>query len=194
MEESLLLHRIEMALKEELAALQIWDHFREEQNVIQLVEKICLLCHAKNIPVLVNNKWELLKNTSLDGVHFDQIPENFEVIKQEVKRSFISGLTCNNDLSYVLWANENQLDYISFCSIFPSTTANSCELVNFDTIREARKISALPIFLAGGIKPGNIKELNGLDYTGIAVVSGIMSSDKPDEAIRTYYENLNIRK
>lgn len=185
-----LFDKIKLCAQEEIAALQVWDNFLPHQKVAELIHKICRLCHAKDIPVIINNRWELLANSLLDGVHFDQVPGNYEFIKQSIKRPFISGITCNNDLSVVHWATEQQLDYISFCSIFPSNTSNSCELVHFNTIREAKKISSLPVFLAGGIKPGNMNALHELDYMGIAVVSGIMNSERPDESIKEYREKL----
>lgn len=192
MAEPVLLAKIERCVQEEIAALQVWDNFLPGQN-IKLLHRICELCHAQNIPVIINNRWQLLEDIPLDGVHFDEAPGNYQLIKEIAKRPFISGVTCNNDLSVVYWANEQQLDYISFCSVFPSRTSNSCELVHFNTIREAKKISSLPVFLAGGINPGNMHELDGLDYTGIAVVSGIMNTNRPDESIKEYREKLKIK-
>jgi len=191
MDELLLLNKLTLCLKEKLAAVQIWDHFKAEQNISGLIRKICDLCHAKNVPVLINNKWELLNDFLLDGVHFDEIPENYSAIKERINKPFMCGLTCNNDLTFVDWASKNKLDYISFCSIFPSSTVNSCELVSFNTINQAAKRYSLPIFLAGGIKPENLDKLKELDYAGIAVISGIMSSDRPDESIKKYREKLN---
>jgi len=193
MNELILLNKLNLCLKEKLAAVQIWDNFKDKQNISELIHKICVLCHAKNIPVLINNRWELLNKSSLDGVHFDKIPENYTAIKERVSKPFISGLTCNNDLTFVKWASENKLDYISFCSIFPSNTANSCELIDFNIIRQTSKRYSLPIFLAGGIKPENMTQLDELNYTGIAVVSGIMSTDKPDESIKKYQEKLKSK-
>ena len=191
MDELLLLNKLTLCLKEKLAAVQIWDNFKAEQNISGLIRKICDLCHAKNVPVLINNKWELLNDFLLDGVHFDEIPENYSAIKERINKPFMCGLTCNNDLTFVDWASKNKLDYISFCSIFPSSTVNSCELVSFNTINQAAKRYSLPIFLAGGIKPENLDKLKELDYAGIAVISGIMSSDRPDESIKKYREKLN---
>jgi len=191
MDELLLLNKLTLCLKEKLAAVQIWDNFKAEQNISGLIRKICDLCHAKNVPVLINNKWELLNDFLLDGVHFDEIPENYSAIKERINKPFMCGLTCNNDLTFVDWASKNKLDYISFCSIFPSSTVNSCELVSFNTINQAAKRYSLPIFLAGGIKPENLDKLKELDYAGIAVISGIMSSDRPNESIKKYREKLN---
>lgn len=188
MDRNVLVNKLREIIHEEIAAIQIWDNFKPNENPIEFINEILQLCHTKNIPVLINNRWELLKQTDLNGVHFDKIQDNILQIKNEMNRKIITGITCNNDLSIVEWADKNEFDYISFCSMFPSSTANSCELVTFDTVKEARKITTLPVFLAGGIKPENIELLNELNYSGIAVVSGIMNADKPVEALKKYQQ------
>lgn len=194
LDKIILIHKLKIILQEKIVAVQIWDNFLPQQNILELIQSITKLCHEKNIPVLINNKWEWLNTTDLDGVHFDSIPSNFEHLKKTINKEFISGLTCGNDLSLVHWANNNHVDYISFCTIFSSATSNSCELVKFETIQEARKITSMPIFLAGGIKPENMLALAELSFDGIAVISGIMNSEKPDETIKSYSKQLNRNK
>lgn len=190
MNRDILMNRLKEIIHEEIAALQIWDNFKPKENPIEFINEIVQLCHSKSIPVLINNQWELLKQTNLDGIHFDKKQDDILQFKNELKRDIITGITCNNDLSVVKWADKNELDYISFCSMFPSLTANSCELVTFETVKEARKITSLSIFLAGGIKPENIELLNELNYSGIAVVSGIISAEKPIEAFKKYQQKI----
>lgn len=173
-----------------IAAVQLWDNFPASADKINLVNTICRICHSKEVPVFVNNRWHLLESSLADGVHFDEIPENLEEIRHSLNRSFQLGITCNNDLSVIKWADENNFDYVSFCSIFPSSTSNSCELVDFEVIRTARKLTSIPIFLSGGIRPENIDRLRGLEFDGVAVVSGIMSSDDPAGATKDYYKVL----
>jgi thiamine-phosphate pyrophosphorylase len=192
MEEPVLLDRIAQALEEKIAALQIWDNFRPDQEISRLAERICRLCQNKNVPVYMNNRWQVLENVPLDGVHFDEIPPNIEEIRNKVGRHFLTGLTCNNNLGKVEWAENNHFDYISFCSMFPSSTSNSCEPVNFETITRAKEKYSLPIYLAGGIHVKNIDRLNSLDYEGIAVISGIMNKKETRKSIREYREKLNF--
>ncbi|WP_181307436.1 thiamine phosphate synthase [Rufibacter sp. XAAS-G3-1] len=194
LEEKVLLRKLEVILEEQLAALQIWDNFYAGQHVYGLIQKIVDLCHAKEVPVLINNKWEFLMDTALDGVHFDVIPADFAAIQKAVNRPFLTGLTCGNDEALVKWAQEEQLDYISFCSVFPSATSTSCELVTFESIARAKKISSLPVFLAGGIKPDNLQQLAGLEYEGVAVISGIMNSEHPSAAVQEYVKRLPKNK
>jgi Thiamine monophosphate synthase len=194
LDKTILLYKLQLVLEEEIAAVQVWDHFMPHQSVPDLIRKITSLCHEKNVPVLINNQWEWLMSLPLDGVHFDNIPHDFERIQKVIDREFIAGLTCNNDLSYVHWANNYHFDYISFCSVFPSSTSNSCELVKSETIQKTREITTMPVFLAGGIKPENIRKLKELSFDGIAVISGVMGSDNPDEAVREYVKQLKANK
>ncbi|MBE8714440.1 thiamine phosphate synthase [Sphingobacterium hungaricum] len=190
MDEKTLLSKLAIIVQERIVAVQVWDNFREGQAVESLLTKISLLCSKANIPLLINNQWSYLESVPLDGVHFDEIPSDLAAIRKTIQRPFIQGLTCNNDLSQVQWAAENGMDYISFCSIFPSATSTSCELVDFQTIRDAKRLFNKPIFLAGGINPQNVGELSELRCNGIAVISGIMGSENPQTAIQTYYKHL----
>ncbi len=185
-----LLNQLKTILELNISAIQIWDNSVNQDTIHNLIGSVCDIAIPKKIPVLINNKWEYLVTYNLSGVHFDEIPENINAIRHEINRPFITGLTCNNDLSKVYWAAKNNFTYISFCSMFPSQTATSCELVNFDTIKEARKIFKNPIFLAGGIKPDNLNLLKGLPFDGIATVSGILNSTNPVKELKMYLNQL----
>lgn len=180
--------------EENIAAVQIWDNFEPHNNPIPLINEILKICHSKNIPVIINNNSELLEKTKLDGIHFDRQQDDLFEIKSKIDREIFIGVTCGNDLSTVKWAHQSKIDYISFCSMFPSPTANSCELVTFDTIKKAAEITSLPIFLAGGILPENLQLLDTLDYSGIAVVSGIMNAENPIKELKKYQEKLKIKR
>ncbi len=189
MTTSVLYNKLDAVLTEKIAALQIWDNFDNNDNIPLLISELCRRCHYKDVPVLVNNHWQCLKDTALDGVHFDAVPDGYGQILAEVKRPFLCGITCTNDMQPVTWAKNNGADYISFCSMFPSGTVESCELVSHDSVRRASAIYDGPIFLAGGIKPDNVGKLRHLPYTGIAVISGVMDNDAPDQSIREYLRN-----
>lgn len=191
MNEVELFVKLDQALDKGVSVVQIWDHWVGVDDREKVITKICNLCYAYHVPVLINNEWELLNYLPLDGVHFDEIPENYDLIKASIKENAIIGITCNNNLLDIEWAEKNALNYISFCSIFPSATGNSCELVSFDTIEKARELTSMPLFLAGGIKLTNIQKLKGLKFDGLAIISGIMNAVNPASATKQYLELLN---
>ncbi len=187
LDDGTLQNKLEQALKNGIHLVQLYN----TENVLETkIDFICELCHHYQVPVLVNNNWPLLQTTLIDGVHFDAIPEDFAEIKLTINKSFYKGITCSNDLAVVQWADANQFDYISFCSLFPSPTAGACEIVDFATIQKARAITPLPLFAAGGIYLNNLHQLKELPLNGIAVVSGIMAAADVAATTKKYVQEL----
>lgn len=191
LDHELLLKKLQEALENGVSAVQLYNTENGSPERLKDIFDIYQLCHQYKVPVLANNHWELLREVPLDGVHFDQAPDNLTEISRTLGRRFLRGITCTNDLSVVQWANDNQMDYISFCSVFPTVSGLSCEIVSFETVRKARAITRLPIFLAGGIYPDNISQLSVLDFDGVAVISGIMASSNIPATTRDYISELN---
>lgn len=190
MEEVEIIEKLKVITTKEIAAVQIWDNFKEGQDIVAFIRKIHAICQAKAIPLLINNRWEYLMQVALDGVHFDVIPDNIACIKSKLNREIIIGITCGNNLDAVEWAAQNKVDYISFCAMFPSESAGDCEIVDHQTVQKARAIFNKPLFLAGGIYPNNIRELSAIDFDGIAVISGVMRSENPIETINEYENEI----
>lgn len=193
MEITLLLAKLTAALEGGVKIVQIWNHWKEETDRLACIEAICEACKPYQVPVLINEDWKLLTLTpSLQGVHFDRIRKDYQAIKNEIGRKFLTGITCSNDLSNVYWAVENRFDYISFCSMFPSASAESCELVTPSTIKKARAIADIPVFVAGGITPDNIASLKKtVHFNGVAVISGILNNNNPKQQTEQYIQALN---
>lgn len=184
------LPKVEQAIAGGVDVLQVWNHWNSNQDKYSFIDAICKIAHARNIPVLMNEEWELLQETALDGVHFDKIPTDIHQIREDMQRPLICGLTCGNDLTRIQWATENKFDYISFCSMFPSSSAGVCEIVSKETVIRARQITSMPIFLAGGITLDNLQELTSTGMNGIALISAIMKSCDPRQTTKSFKQKL----
>lgn len=194
MEEQVLLDKLAIGLTKEIAAVQIWDNFDNVKNTTALIQKICSLCAEYTTLVLINNQWKYLETLKLDGVHFDEIPSDFDEVRKTFNKEIIIGLTCGNNLDDVRWAAKNAIDYISFCSVFPSSSVSNCEIITHETVKKAAQIFNKPLFLAGGINPKNLQQLEELKYEGIAVISGVMNVKNPAMAIDEYRKIIKPKK
>lgn len=193
MDPKRLLENVEQSLKGGVEILQIWNHWPEgisQYDKEQFITYIIEMTDKYEVPVLINDDWELLQNTDLDGVHFDSKPDDIDRIRERIGRDFIAGITCSNNLEVIAWAEQNDFDYVSFCAMFPSPSVGSCEIVRPDTVRRAREITDMPLFLSGGITPEKIDELEGLEFNGVAVISGILKDDEPKERASNYKQAL----
>lgn len=149
------------------------------------------LCELHQVTLIFSNHWKLALKYQVDGVHFDEIPEQMHAINEELPPHFIKGLTLGNDLGKIAQAESFQFDYFSFCSLFPSSSAGDCEIVDFDSILKAKKLTKLPLFAAGGINLQNIKRLAQLPLNGIALISSIMEAEDTQKAVKLFSNELN---
>src|SRR5690606_23350338 len=174
---------------------QIWDNFQSMDQIASLFCKVKKICGGTGIPILINNHPEWAEMFGLDGVLFDDLTDkdilSIPKLKEQGK---IIIVTINNYFELIQNAISVDVDYLSFCSMFPSSTANSCDLVDYETVKKTRRHTSIPIFLAGGISHENIAQLHSLDFEGIAFVSGIMSATDPREAIFHYQQLLTDLK
>jgi thiamine-phosphate pyrophosphorylase len=193
MERDLLFEKLSAALKGGLAAVQIWNNWPQGIDKLSWIEAVAGLTRFYKVPLLVNEEWQLLNQSPyLNGVHFDKVPIGWEAIRELVGRSFLAGITCTGDLATVIWADSNQLDYISFCAMFPSPSAGSCDMVMPATVKKARALTKIPIFVSGGITPENILLLKKeISFDGVAVISGILSANNPEQKVKLYKDALD---
>ena len=187
-----LLPKLDGALKGGLNIVQVWNHWAENipmERKLEFLDKIKKLCANFDVPILMHDDWELSDRAGLDGVHFDEVPSMSDPI-QKVLDGKIVGLTVGNDLDKIRWANKQSIDYISFCAIFPSSSVDSCEIVDQRNIQEARKLTDMPIFLSGGIRADNLKHLGKLDFDGVAIISGILDAADSARSVQEYILEL----
>ena len=181
---------LETVLEAGVSTIQVWDHFPPDCDPVVYTQTIMGIAGKFHVPVLINQNTALFLQTGADGIHFDQAPDDLDALREKAMRPFLTGITCGNDISRVQWASANNMDYISFCSMFPSLSAGPCEIVNPANILKAREIFSGKIFLSGGITPANIALLAPLKMNGIAVISGILGAPDPERATRTYLNLL----
>src|SRR5690625_1039789 len=190
MEQNRLIGQIKKIRGKPISAIQIWNN-PNAKITCHVIEGIQALFKNTYTSIWINNEWEYLNKYDLDGVHFDEFPTDLEQINKKVKREFIKGITLTNDLEKLAEIQAMGFDYLSFCSVFPSATSNSCDLVDLKTIQDCSEQTNIPIFLSGGITPTNLNQLRHLNYDGIAIVSGIMKATDPEKALENYLNELN---
>jgi thiamine-phosphate pyrophosphorylase len=183
---AVVLPKVKAALEGGIDVIQLWNRWNKQEDPNEFILSICKLAHDYNVPVLINENWEWLQSYPLDGVHFDTIPENIRHIKNAIDHPIIMGITCGNNEDQIRWAIENKMDYISFCSMFPSSTSNSCGLVNPEIIQATREQTSMPIFAAGGITFENASLVLNLGVNGIAIINAIMNSTDPKSATQKF--------
>lgn len=184
------LPKIKLALAGGTNVLQLWNHWTVGQDQKGFIDAVCTVAHQHGVPVLINEDWVWLTRTSLDGVHFDDVPADIESIRLKIGRPFSLGITCGNDAERYLWGMR-EADYLSFCSMFPSSSTNVCELVEPSILQAVRSQTTKPIFAAGGIDQHTIKDVLALGVDGVALLSAVLKAPDPLAAAQLYKSFFN---
>jgi thiamine-phosphate pyrophosphorylase len=176
-----LLSAVKKALKGGVDVLQFVPE-RQTLETLELAKDISKLSAQFDVPFLINGNCLLAKEIKADGLHFDK----YDVVPEEARRILgkrcIVGYTLGNDLKRLEWAETMGADYVSFCSIFPTSSANQCEIVPLEMIRAAKSRTTIPIFAAGGITSKNAHLVLEAEADGIAVTSAILKAKNPEQA------------
>jgi len=188
MELHLMLQKVEAALKGGVSIIQILNNFKPNTSKVLIIESVSILAHRFGIPVLVNEDISYIEH--VDGAHFNDIPQDFDTIKSTISSAAIIGITCDNNPEKVKWAIRHNVDYICFGSVFPTDSIPSYKIVHLENVRKARDYTDMPIFLCGGITPRNMEQLGDIVLDGIAVVSGIMNTEDPEESADSYVKAI----
>ncbi len=155
-----------------------------------LADTLLGLARKHQTPLFINNDVQLAKEIGADGLHFDNYELTPREARQELGKDCLVGYTVNIDTEKVIWAEKVGADYVSFCSVFPPCPAAQCPIVSFEKIRNARAISKLSMFAAGGITLENVRLVLETGVDGIAVTSAILKSKNPEDMSRSFKETI----
>ncbi len=139
--------------------------------------------HCFGIPFIVNDRLDVALAVDADGIHVGQedLPVNF--IRKIAGRHLIVGLSTHN-LRQVEEANVQDVDYIGFGPVYPTTTKeNPDPVTGLNLLCEAVEVSKHPVVAIGGINEDNIKDVLKCNPAGIAVVRAAFEHGDPKENI-----------
>lgn len=179
-----LLIAVEKALKGGVNIVQFIPEGQMPQT-LEVARALSNLTRRFDVPFLINGKLLLAKDTKADGLHFDGYGITPDEARRILGRRCLVGYTLGNDLKRLEWTETMGADYVSFCSIFQTSSSTQCEIVPIETVKAARSRTALPIFAAGGITPENAHVVLEAGADGIAVTSAILRAKNPEQAARS---------
>ena len=189
-----LLDVVEKALKGGVDILQLLTAGQKKSKPVELTKKLLDLANGYNVPLIINNDIQLAKEVGAHGVHMDR----YSVVPADARKALgeqsIVGYTVGNDLERVKWAETVGADYVSFCAVFPTTSATQCEMIPLHTIRLAKSLTRLPVFASGGINLSNVHSVLEAGVDGIAVISSILKAQNPEKTAESFKEIINKYK
>lgn len=177
------LNEVEAVLQGGVAVVQ----YRDKQPIDAefLASALLKLCHAYQVPLLINDSVELALAIGADGVHLGKDDGNVVHARRLLGRQAIIGVSCYDDLSKAQKMAELGADYVAFGRFFPSGSKPLASPAHLATLQQARLSLKVPIVAIGGILPSNGAELLAVGADLLAVIGGLFDND-PRQAANAY--------
>ena len=176
-----LYEQVEAALKNGITCLQLREKELDNETFLEEAVKIKSLCHAYNVPFIINDNVEIAVKCGADGIHIGQDDMNPADVRKRVGDNMIIGVSAHN-VKEAMMAVRDGADYLGIGAVFgTSTKKNVCNL-SVERLKEICNSVDIPTVAIGGISGENINLLSGSGVDGVAVVSAIFGAENPGKA------------
>ncbi len=175
------LKALEEAIEGGVTFVQIREKNKTTAEYINLVSKALEITRKHGVPLIVDDRVDVVLATGADGVHVGREDMPVETARKILGKEKIVGATTKT-VEQALAAYKAGADYLGVGAIYPTTTKVKTVLTSTDTLNDICNAVPIPANAIGGLNKDNLGVLKGIPIAGICVVSAIMKSESPKEA------------
>lgn len=190
--EGRFLETVEAAIQGGVTMVQLREKKLSSRAFYQEALALKKLTDAYHIPLIINDRLDIMLAADAAGLHIGQSDLPAEVVRQIMGRDKILGLSART-VEQAEAARKAGADYLGVGAVFPTSTKKDALPLDKEMLRKIKTAAGLPVVGIGGIKAENISEIYGSGIDGVAVVSAIMGHSSPKiaaEELRNKVEHL----
>jgi thiamine-phosphate pyrophosphorylase len=155
-----------------------------DDTIVATARRYGAVCRAHDVPLILNDRPDLVAAASADGVHVGQDDMLVAQARGLVGPDRIVGLSTHSPAQVDGAAAQPEVDYIGVGPVHATPTKPGRPAVGLDLVRYAAAHAATPFFAIGGIDAGNVAAVRAAGATRIAVVRAITDAPDPEGAAR----------
>jgi thiamine-phosphate pyrophosphorylase len=154
------------------------DTARRERDARALLA----LCHAHDVPLIVNDDVNLAQIVGADGVHLGRDDAALEQARMQLGPHALIGVSCYDSLPRATDAVRAGADYVAFGSFFASSSKPDAIRAPLELLHEAHKHLGIPVCAIGGITSGNGAALLSAGADMLAVINAVFATTDIEQA------------
>ncbi len=192
-----------------VSAVQLREKHLSDRMFWSLARELKTLLDRKDIPLIINDRVDVALALGAAGVHLGQSDLPYSVVRSLLGPHRVIGLSVENEIQ-LREADLLQPDYVALSPLFDTVTKKDLgKPWGIEGLRRARKLTALPLLVIGGVSSSNAAAVRAAGADGIAVVSAICGEPNAKMAatalksvwgesapkmrpVRSYYRALTI--
>ena len=155
---------------------------------------LVLLAHKHQARIIINDRADLARLSSADGVHVGQDDLSASAVRSIVGDEAVVGLSTHTGEQVELAVLE-PVSYVAVGPVFGTATkATGLSPVGLDMVRDSARCAlsrGLPIVAIGGVTLENAQSVLDAGAACVAVISDLVAAGDPEARVRAYIERLS---
>lgn len=180
-----LLACVESALKGGVTLVQYRLKNGDGGRMYQEALKIKSLCDKYSVPLIINDRLDIVMAVGAAGVHLGQEDLPCDVARGILGDDYIIGVSAHNPREAVK-AVADGADYLGCGAVFGSATKINVSELGLRNLAAIREAVAVPIVGIGGVNSSNYALVRQTGANGAAIISGILAADDIEFEVRKF--------
>lgn len=177
-----------LAVRSGVDIIQLRDKKGTARDILKFSKEILKITRRK-VPYIMNDRVDLAKAVSADGVHLGQEDLSVDFARRCLGKRAIIGKSCQT-LEHIKQADKEKADYVGFGSVFKTLTKPGRTPMDMNMLKKAAKQSWMPVFAIGGITLDNLSTITSLGINRIAVCREICLAKDVGKVTGEFKEKL----
>jgi len=182
---------VELALQGGARIVQYRDKSADQEKRLQQASALCRLCKHYQAVAIINDDIELAKAVDANGVHLGKDDIAISKARQLLGDNAIIGVSCYNDVSLAITAEQLSADYVALGAMFASSTKPEAVIAGPDIIAKAKQQLSVPVCCIGGITVNNIHLLVQQGADMAAVISDLFSTSSIQHTAEQFSQHFS---
>ncbi len=177
---------LSQAIMAGVPALQLRERDLPTGELLSLAQEIHLLTAPRAVPLILNDRVDLVLALNLDGVHLRANSLPVSVVRRLIGPNRLIGISTHS-VEDVQRANHDGADYIIFGPIFDTPSKRSFGApLGLDVLADVCRNSMVPIFTIGGITRERVRDVRRAGAHGVAVIGALLTRADISGAVREF--------
>ncbi len=173
--------------------VQLREKTMPDGPFLELADDLNLLCAARDVVFIVNDRLEAARLVGAHGVHLGQDDLSVAEARRALGPDGLVGVS-THDAAELAAALADRADYVGVGSVFATSTKGRDVPVSgaaaLAPLAARAEMAGVPAFAIGGITNENVREVTAAGFRRVAVCAGVLATDDPKAAARAFVECL----
>lgn len=181
--------QVRQAIEGGATCIQLREKHADFETFLQEAKDLAKLCHAYDVPLIINDHLEIALQAGADGVHLGQ--NDLDLASAKAKAGSLWVGISSHSVEEAIAAQNGGADYLGSGALFTTSSKPDVHTLPIETFRQICQAVDIPVVGIGGITLENVDQLAKTGMAGPAIIQGIFGQPNITKACQKLVKKLD---